>query len=61
MKKLSLLAALLLLAGCEEKKDQPWLGYGEGDTAYISAAAGLGHTMKIERGAWCIVAIFSSC
>jgi len=37
MKKLSLLVALLLLGGCEQKKDQPWLGYGEGDTAYISA------------------------
>jgi len=52
MKKLSLVIALMLLAGCEEKKDQPWLGYGEGDTAYISAPQpGWVTSMKIERGA----------
>ena len=52
MKKLSLLIALMLLAGCEEKKDQPWLGYGEGDTAYISAPQpGWVTRLKIERGA----------
>jgi HlyD family secretion protein len=52
MKKLSVLMALLLLAGCSEKKDQPWLGYGEGDVAYISAPQpGWVTTMKVERGA----------
>ena len=51
MKKLSLLIALVLLAGCEQKKDQPWLGYGEGDTAYISAPQpGWVTALKIERG-----------
>jgi hypothetical protein len=29
---------LLLLAACKPAdKDQPWLGYGEGDAAFISA------------------------
>ena len=58
MKKtsLNLLALLILpalLLGCEEKpKDQPWLGYGEGDTAYISAPQpGWVTDMKVERGA----------
>ena len=51
MKKLSLVAVLIVLAGCEQKKDQPWLGYGEGDTAYISAPQpGWVTAMKVERG-----------
>ncbi len=57
MKKtsLNLLALLILpalLLGCEEKpKDQPWLGDGEGDTAYISAPQpGWVTDMKVERG-----------
>ena len=55
MKKLSLLVALMLpgvlLGACEQKKDQPWLGYGEGDTAYISAPQpGWVTAMKVERG-----------
>jgi len=51
MKKLSLLMALLLLGACEQKKDQPWLGYGEGDVAYISAPQpGWVTAMKVERG-----------
>ncbi len=42
----------LLLAGCEAKKNDAWLGYGEGDTAYISAPQpGWITTMKVERGA----------
>ena len=51
MKKLTLLF-VILLAGCERTpKDQPWLGYGEGDVAYISAPqAGWVTQMKVERG-----------
>src|SRR5262249_20377400 len=51
MRKFVLLA-LMLLMGCErQQKDQPWLGYGEGDFAYISAPqAGWVTQMKVERG-----------
>lgn len=51
MKKYVLLC-LALLAGCDRApKDRPWLGYGEGDFAYISAPqAGWVTDMKIERG-----------
>jgi HlyD family secretion protein len=51
MRKLALLC-LALLAGCDRApKDQPWLGYGEGDVAYISAPqAGWVTQMKVERG-----------
>lgn len=53
MKRISALLLLALLWGCEEKpKDQPWLGYGEGDTAYIAAPQpGWVTEMKVERGA----------
>jgi HlyD family secretion protein len=42
----------VLLVGCDSApKDQPWLGYGEGDVAYISAPqAGWVTRMKVERG-----------
>src|SRR5215510_8331624 len=52
MKKLSALILAALLSGGEETpKDQPWLGYGEGDTAYISAPQpGWVTQMKVERG-----------
>jgi len=51
MKKVILLC-LAVLAGCDRApKDQPWLGYGEGDFAYISAPqAGWVTQMKVERG-----------
>lgn len=51
MRKFVLLC-LVLLAGCGRgPKDQPWLGYGEGDFAYISAPqAGWVTQMKVERG-----------
>lgn len=51
MRKHALLC-LLLLAACERApKDQPWLGYGEGDVAYISAPqAGWVTQMIVERG-----------
>ena len=51
MKKLALLF-LVMLAGCKPaEKDQPWLGYGEGDFAFVSAPqAGWVTQMKVERG-----------
>lgn len=51
MKKYLALLPLLLLAACGEEKDQPWLGYGEGDAALISAPQpGWVTEMKVERG-----------
>lgn len=52
MKKPALaLIVPLLLAACSEKKDQGWLGYGEGDFAMISAPqAGWVTDLKVERG-----------
>ena len=35
MKKWAALLLVLLLAACEEKKDTGWLGYGEGDAAFM--------------------------
>src|SRR5277367_5777824 len=50
MTKLSL-ALLALLAGCEQKTDDAWLGYGEGDDAFIAAPQpGWVTQMKVERG-----------
>ncbi len=50
MKKLLLLLPLLLCA-CTEKKDDGWLGYGEGDNAFISAPQpGWVTSMKVQRG-----------
>jgi HlyD family secretion protein len=52
MRKTPLVLALLLAAGgCEQKKDNGWLGYGEGDSALISAPqAGWVTELKVERG-----------
>ena len=47
-----LLPFVLLLAACKPAdKDEPWLGYGEGDAAFIAAPqAGWVTQMKVERG-----------
>lgn len=43
--------ALLALAGCGQKEESPWLGYGEGDFALISAPqAGWVTSLAVERG-----------
>jgi HlyD family secretion protein len=50
MKRLSLLL-LLWLSACGKKPDDAWLGYGEGDNAFISAPQpGWVTEMKVERG-----------
>lgn len=44
-------AFLILLAGCGQQKDQGWLGYAEGDNAFIAAPqAGWVSRMTVERG-----------
>jgi HlyD family secretion protein len=52
MKRLVLAAIMsLALGACEEKRDQGWLGYGEGDFAMVSAPqAGWVTELKVERG-----------
>ena len=51
MRKFALLL-LLALAGCSRSGDQPWLGYAEGDTAFVAAPqAGWVSNLKVERGA----------
>ena len=50
MKRAALLFALLL-ASCGQKQDNAWLGYGEGDYAFVSAPqAGWMTGLAIERG-----------
>jgi HlyD family secretion protein len=44
---------LLLLAGCEKPHEGAWLGYAEGDNAFVSApTAGWVTQVLVERGAW---------
>ncbi|HSS14935.1 MAG TPA: efflux RND transporter periplasmic adaptor subunit [Rhizomicrobium sp.] len=52
MKRLAFALMLsLVLGACEEKHDQGWLGYGEGDFAMVSAPqAGWVTELKVERG-----------
>lgn len=50
MKRIFLLLCVFL-AACGEKKNDAWLGYGEGDNAFISAPQpGWVTAMKVERG-----------
>jgi HlyD family secretion protein len=47
------LALVLVVAGCEKPHQGQWLGYAEGDTAFIAApAAGWVTDLKIKRGDW---------
>ena len=51
MKAWPLLLLPLLLTACEEKKDTGWLGYGEGDSAFVAAPQpGWIETLNVERG-----------
>src|SRR5262249_28097463 len=46
-----MLALTLLLAACGRNEPQPWLGYGEGDNAFISAPQpGWVAHLAVERG-----------
>ncbi|HEY2033633.1 MAG TPA: HlyD family efflux transporter periplasmic adaptor subunit [Rhizomicrobium sp.] len=52
MKRLSILL-FLLLAACGKSDDQVWLGYGEGDNAFIAAPQpGWVSSLHVERGAY---------
>ncbi|MGN6150165.1 MAG: HlyD family secretion protein [Rhizomicrobium sp.] len=52
MKRLSILL-LLLLAACGQTDDRPWLGYAEGDNAFISAPQpGWVSSLHVERGTY---------
>ncbi|MEI9931122.1 MAG: efflux RND transporter periplasmic adaptor subunit [Rhizomicrobium sp.] len=52
MRKALALLFLCGLAGCGRSGDQPWLGYAEGDTAFVAAPqAGWVSNLKVERGA----------
>ncbi len=47
------LVVAALAAGCEKQKEAAWLGYAEGDQAFVSAPlAGWVTQVKVERGAW---------
>ena len=52
MKRISIFV-LLLLAACGRNDDTAWLGYGEGDNAFIAAPqAGWVSSLHVERGAY---------
>ncbi len=52
MRRLTILLAFFL-AGCGAKQDHPWLGYAQGDVAFIAAPqAGWVSHMTINRGDW---------
>lgn len=51
MKRIALLL-LLALSGCEKEPDSGWLGYAEGDNAFIAAPQpGWVSSLRVERGA----------
>jgi len=48
-----ILALALLLAGCGQDKHSGWLGYAEGDNAFVSAPlAGWVTSVAVKRGDW---------
>ncbi|HEY0281152.1 MAG TPA: efflux RND transporter periplasmic adaptor subunit [Rhizomicrobium sp.] len=52
MKRLSIVLALLL-AGCGQNDGTTWLGYAEGDYAFVSAPqSGWVTSVKVQRGDW---------
>jgi HlyD family secretion protein len=51
--KLLPLVLLLVLTGCEKPHQGRWLGYAEGDTAFVAAPlAGWLTDVKVKRGDW---------
>jgi HlyD family secretion protein len=47
------LALILVVAGCEKPHQGQWLGYAEGDTAFVAApTAGWVTDLKVKRGDW---------
>jgi len=47
------LVLVALLAGCQKEHQGTWLGYAEGDQAFVAAPlAGWVTEVKVERGAW---------
>jgi HlyD family secretion protein len=47
------LVLLVILAGCEKPHQGQWLGYAEGDTAFVAAPlAGWVTDVKVKRGDW---------
>ncbi|MDR3527256.1 MAG: efflux RND transporter periplasmic adaptor subunit [Rhizomicrobium sp.] len=47
------LVLAVILTACEKPHEGQWLGYAEGDVAYIAApTAGWVTDLKVERGAW---------
>jgi HlyD family secretion protein len=52
MRKFIAAILLLVLAGCGRSDDHAWLGYAEGDTAFVAAPqAGWVANLHVERGA----------
>ena len=52
MKKYLAFIALLGLCGCGQNDNHAWLGYAEGDTAFVAAPqAGWVANLRVERGA----------
>lgn len=53
MKKLFAIASLALLAACGKSDTHPWLGYAEGDNAFIAAPQpGWVSSLHVERGSY---------
>lgn len=51
MRHVLALLTLLLLAGCDNQTDSPWLGYAVGDTAFVAAPqAGWVSRLAVQRG-----------